>query len=554
MAITVTLPVSAPTGLSATLQAGGTLAASTTYYYVIASYYDKYISPGSSNRFGYHSEISAEDSFTTDSTNKSALINWTNCTEHNAGTTRYQIFLTTTSGDYTDSRPFATSNYENVGTITDGTTGYTITGVSTWAGVYHSCQLTNDFINNIDRDTGVIKIDLSGGTYTLQTIYNAIVSAGFSNYVFWDGYNFTLKGWIVTSGTDSGSFVTEQKNIVFIKGGIHCANPNYIVRFGRWWSDVVGANYLYACKIDLQHSRYPFRSMYDGVLQVYGCIVSKGHSRILTLGEPLVESYYTGSGQLYQGYDISEIKDNILGVNIRSISSRVKDLKVGIGNNFSNYPMFRLKVYTGSTTMPYTTGAKLYKIDFLIDQIHRHYVPAAGNTFWVDYFDCTFPLSPNELLEAGYMTSYGTLTSDSYFQVNYSINLNIIDADGNAIEGATVDIVDSNGDSAVYIEHDGTFDKEVTGDTYNTPRTTDVNGDMNTYYIKAYKVNLAPDNTIASSSCTNIITTNYYPFNILVSKGGYKTVEIADITPTSPIDWTITLKKIYIKDFNIIRN
>ena len=41
------------------------------------------------------------------------------------------------------------------------------------------------------------------GTVTLKDIYDAIVAAGYSTHVFWDGINFVLNGSLYITGTYS---------------------------------------------------------------------------------------------------------------------------------------------------------------------------------------------------------------------------------------------------------------------------------------------------------------------------------------------------------------
>ena len=142
MAITVTLPISAPTGLAATLQAGGTLAANTTYYFIVMAFDSNNSSPAvGTSIYNFHSPISSEASFSTDDINKSVLITWANVTNAQ----RYQVLLTTVSGEYFNSGCYGTGQ-ETISSITSGVTGYIITSLSTETYVKHSIQLKNDFV------------------------------------------------------------------------------------------------------------------------------------------------------------------------------------------------------------------------------------------------------------------------------------------------------------------------------------------------------------------------------------------------------------------------
>ena len=49
------------------------------------------------------------------------------------------------------------------------------------------------------------------GTVTLKDIYDAIVAAGYSSHVFWDGINFVLNGSIYITGSTAGSLKCEGR-------------------------------------------------------------------------------------------------------------------------------------------------------------------------------------------------------------------------------------------------------------------------------------------------------------------------------------------------------
>jgi hypothetical protein len=81
MSINVSLPLIAPSGLQATVQAGGTIPVG-AYDYVVVAFDDDDQSPWAeySNQLAFHSPISETGNFTTTSGNQSVLINWTNVT------------------------------------------------------------------------------------------------------------------------------------------------------------------------------------------------------------------------------------------------------------------------------------------------------------------------------------------------------------------------------------------------------------------------------------------------------------------------------------------
>ena len=105
MTITITAPLTTPANIVATPQAGGSLAASTRYYY-------RRPGPELHLRLVYagldasRSDWSPEQYFDTDSTNKQAAITWDAVT----GATGYVIIMSTVSGNYTGSKRLGASS------------------------------------------------------------------------------------------------------------------------------------------------------------------------------------------------------------------------------------------------------------------------------------------------------------------------------------------------------------------------------------------------------------------------------------------------------------
>jgi len=545
MAIIVTKPVAIPTGLTATLVAGGTLAANTTYYYVVVAYDQTSITPNTIGLFNFHSDISAEGSFTTDTINRSVLIKWTN----SAGATRYQILLSTTSGNYGDSGGYENLLAESVGNISDGTVGYTITALSTNINAFHTCQSKNAFVGGISKDLGIIKVEITSGTYNagsapygLQSIYDAVVAAGFGAYVFYDGYTFVLKGWIITTGTVAGTFTTYWKNIVFIKGGLHLGNPNYKFYFGAWINDTYGSEYAAGCNIDIQNARLPFRTQYANTLFVYGGRITRAMSRVTSVAETRNFNNYTAGQPLTLTYYCDGIRDSELGFSIRGYTSELRDLKCGIENNFGTPDIFRLR-FTTTGLMHYQNGGRIYACTWLYAAAIGRYVaaPSFANYYSLLY-DCMFPFYSNNIPPFYYSTAAGNTTANSYTDLLYSMNFNVVDViSKDAISGVNINIKDKDGNNIDWVEHDTTFDKKVTGNTYSTDRVTDANGNVNTYYLLAYRVNLNPTNTIAATQCTNVVFTYKYPFTVTISKAGYETQTLQFKVFTKPTDLSITL-------------
>lgn len=528
MAITVTLPIAAPTGLSATLQNGGSLLPNTTYYYVVIAYSTIYLTANIDNAGTYHSPISTEGSFTTDTVNKSVKINWTNV----SGAVRYQVLLTKTSGDYTASGGYGGIAGDSIGNISDGVTGLTITSISTSNVACHSYQMKNNLLGNLPKHTGTIQVDFSGSSnYTdLKTVYDAIISAGFSDYVYYDGYNFYLKGFF-TSSSGTGSLVVYAKRISFLRGGL-VNTGTFVFQFGRWISDIYGADYYNGCDIDVCFSRKAFFSRTSNTLRLYGCRYSYGKSLLTTIPETLSFIYYMGGASDMVSYYVDGFKDSIISSGLRSYTSNVIDAKFSYKNNFGNEYHNRAKILD-MVLLPYSTTPKgFYNCNFVSNAALQFYSGVGGgyNTSGhnCNFYDNLFPYFPNNMVDIGYL-KYTSLdvsdpTSNQYITIFHSINLSIIDDTGTTVSGVTIQAIDGNNDPAVWVEHDGTIDRYTTGNTYTTDRISDSNGKID-YYLKAYKLELNPANTTYPISY-DTIKTNYYPYTIIVSKEGYETSQI----------------------------
>ena len=394
-------------------------------------------------------------------------------------------------------------------------------------------------LGGINKSLGILKVSINGtGDYTIDNIYNSIVSAGFGAYCSYDGYYFILKGWIIGEGTSFGNLFIERKSLVFLKGGVANQNPNFTMRFGRYLSDIQGAYNGYGCSIDIQNCRYPFGSIYSTNFYVYGCQLSSVKSLKSTYTEPKYTLYYNGGAQCNLAYNVSNFKENIIEFAARGVTSDILDTKWWQDNNFGNTNHIRLKIWQ-IVNLPYFGGGKFYDCTWASASRLNHYVFNTTTEYYSDFYDCMFPSFVGNIALCSYTNLNTFKTSLSYINFNYTLSFKIITQIGVAIPGATISVRDKDGNLINWVEYANTINRLVTGNTFNTNRTTDVNGVIS-YYVNAYKTNLNPLNVTGPTS-TDIIYTYKYPFTITVSKTGYETQTIILETLLKKTDLIITL-------------
>lgn len=547
--ITVTMPRDAPTNVNATLLSGGSLDANTTYYVTVINrdFYTTpaYASTGTSNRFGYHSPISEIVNFTTNDTHKSYQICWTSAPdESNVGNVYfdnyYDVLITKDEGNWSLAGGYSTERETTGYDFPDGGC-YNLTDEGNTQYLIHSISKENDWVYdrfNITKKGGTIKVYIDDGTlsynaqynyaYAFKTIYDAIVSANLSeddgNYAYFDGQTFVLKGWIVMDGSSTTFLQTRNMDLWFIKGGLHINNPSATFRFGLLVDDDFGGYYDQGGNIYLFHSRYPFRKV-DGNLEVYGSRII-GSYGFTALNPDLLDSiYYDGGAQEYLYKEIEEIRDNMLGVYARGVTSEVKDLKIGIGNNWHNSDSYRLKI-VNNRALCYSQNCRIYDTAWVTSltgiSAMRIYVPGSGANYSTFIYDGLFTEYSDDNIpdEFYFMTSYGCLKSSSFMTFLGSLAIDIIDSDGNPIEGVTISGTDKRGNNITWIEHEGGTDRGITGNEYNFNVTTNENGTAD-YYLYSYNVTLNESNNIAETYNDNVNFTYYYPYDITISKEGY---------------------------------
>jgi len=545
MAITVYKPISEVSGITYQLVSGGDLEPNTTYYFIVIAYANTYFSPfyRTERGDGFHSDISEEVSFTTTTTERSVQINWVNPPEHTLNT-RYQILITKTSGDYTNSGGYGTT-IETVGDLMkDGNVGFLLTYESEEIYMIHSIQSTNT--QTISNHLGIICVDIDGGVYTnpLKNIIDEIINTGFGDYINYEyDYHLTIKGWIRTTGTGTGSATFYGKTINFYRGGLFINNPNFSMIFGLWLDDINKADYTQGCSLDFVNSRAVISASYQNTLFINGCKITSDKSRNKTNSENKDITYYFGTYSQIINRWIDGIKDSIIGTDFRTTYGDTKDLKIRYLNNWSDYNNYRLDIMRNAT-LSYSNMVRWYDCRLLDNSSSgKHlkiYQPTNGNIYRTYFYNCYYPYYEDNIPVFSYNLTIPQ--SSGYTQQHYGLNIKVSDENGNPLSGVTISLKDKNNDDGVFIEYEQTIDKDVTGNEFTGSVLTDVNGEIS-YYLKSYKVILNPENEEIGNNITNIIKIDYYPYYITIEKDGYETHTTTLLTHLRETNFDVTLKK-----------
>ena len=526
--IDVTQPVTAPTNITTTLVEGGNLEPNTTYYYIMISFYSStHTNMTYGYRNNYHSDISPEGSFTTTSTQKSVKFNWTNVTDAQ----RYQVLLTKTSGDYTYSGGYGLDANGISSDWSDGTVGVTVTDESVDYHMLHSIQLVNKLVGDLRKDTGIIQVKLKGsGTIYPEQIYQAVVAAGYGDWIKYDGNSFILKGfidipygWATDPVNDIGMLDFHKKNVTFIHGGVTNYSPYFVVRFGVWDTTNGGSEYN-RCVIDVQNSRQPFFGIYDK-LEVYGSQIVYGYNINTDLTEHLNRGWYDMGYAIMIGHNVEKMKDNQNSITYRSLSSRVYDTKFRQGNNYSNKAYIRDEITSYSTAMPYTsTFEGFYKCKWTAPNcLFISYQPPYESHWHIGLYDNYFLRYDDNFIDTNDVWWYMYADdgkSDNDLHIYYSLYVDVYDKQGNPLSGATITMTDVSGNTGIFYAHEGDPDRVVTGDE-ETTISTDANGKAD-YYIKSYKLYYDPDyewgggHTVKDAA----LREEFFPYHLTVSYPG----------------------------------
>lgn len=427
MTITITAPLTTPANIVATPQAGGGLAASTRYYYRILAQNSTAV--GFMPAWLLRSDWSAEQYFDTDASNKQAAITW----DAVAGATGYVIILSTASGNYAGSKRLGASS----SAVTATTNSYTVTAAPT-LNEYTWLMLSSASFpmpGGIARVGSRINVYFDG-TVTLTDIYDAVVSAGYSTHVYWDGINFVLNGSLYITGSTAGALTAKGVNIILL-GTIYNTNTNCIITVG----EPVGNSYRYPATLTFLHNSAAGGSSWGANLALYGVKVS-GKGPYAAAGSVLGDIRFAPNGTFFKDVVLIDgASFDGTWVNLNRISTT--QLLVGLDTQIS----WDINIiYPGPGVYPGTnTYGKHYRMSFVSTgpsdlKCKSH----ASSTYHLSMYDIYCPFRQNNLPIIDW-TKYASDTIWPTVYLYHTCLLRVADQDGNAVSGATVTLKDSAG-------------------------------------------------------------------------------------------------------------
>jgi len=231
VSVTVNGPLDKVVNISGTLQSGGSLDANTTYYIRIGA---KEANTHSNHSPYRQSPASDEYSITTTATEKSIQLSW----DAVADAACYNVYFSTSPLTLDSESMFLRWASANNATPTCTTNSVTIDG-SQYVSNKPWDRWATFQVGHAALDAGVLTLEVSG-TVTIGDIYDAIVAAGYSDYVGYnnaaakDGVNyFYLSGSILTASSGSVDLTITNHILVLDYGGIQNTNASATVTLGE---------------------------------------------------------------------------------------------------------------------------------------------------------------------------------------------------------------------------------------------------------------------------------------------------------------------------------
>lgn len=510
MAISITPPLPTPTGVGATAVAGGTLLASTTYYIVVCA---------SNSNLTYNttntsitSDASTEISVATTGVNRSITVTWSAV----AGATHYNVYMSTTSGNYSSNVCHCTASN---GTAT--TTLLTWTQTAPPSNYYSPDTLVsgNALPFNIDKTKGNVQVVISGtgGTLTLADITSALNTAGLGSYMYYDPkyYNFCLKGGITISAATTGSLIIPDCNIVFIKGAFLNSSTSFTLQLGnytpaskRWYDPCTYTPTLIATSVANM-------AMYGAKVCDFGFLTSYTHigTEITGMNANVVDCVFDGLRNTSTDWSNNKIANF--------------SLLRGWQNFETTNAYFEIPA---TITMYAPNGRPDYRdCTFKGDSATAIFDMAGNASVSYDsskFYDCEFVGEYYNSIDDLIFTfsSYVGLDGYDFF---YSLQGVVQDNTGTPINGVDVKVYDKD----MNLVHNVTTASDIIPKT--DIRVMNIlptgNGTGPSYYTRTY----------------------YSPFTFVYSKQGYRTVTSV-VSLTAPLNSIITLDPVYISLSNLV--
>ena len=505
MAVTI-LKLDPPTNVIATLQSGGTLLANTTYYVRVTArtqinyYWVKNLT----------SNPSVEISFTTDSINRSALITWTNPippTGHSV--LAFAVYSSTISNDYYRKR------HGVVNGVTCTTNSYLISAPATTTGLdsFSTFPSSYNLPANLNKELGNVMVNITG-TNTLQTIYNAFIAQGFSDYIFYDKTTFYCKGGLYIDGTTSGSLIEAGKVIAFLQGGIINLNPNCNVVFGQYVNNVSQNGCIIFSNLESK--------LYCQYIKLYHCFITPY----------LIPTYVSGwnqTGDIVPSINTGSDIQNILvdGMGFRGGGSPTTDIPNNMIVNREGYAYWtgesnNVKITANSGLFIYTSAATpiFRNYDYNTTTFHLQILQIHSGKkikIYNSIFKLNLNITTDNIPIINWNTTSGSLADGEFpIEIYNSLQLLITDKLNIGLSNCNIKL----------------FDKIL---NLVLSTTTDGNGVLASTDVMRCKIDWHGSSGIGG------IVDNLNPFTLMVAKIGYKPY-VSIFNFTNITNWQIVLE------------
>ncbi len=510
-------------------KSGGSITEDTYYIKVCGANFGTYSTYGST---GYYKRGKCSDEVNVTLITGSQTINVT--WDSLSGSSYYNVYITDIDNKSNPERWYRTridrvSDSNSLRATTD-TTSIEIS-TNTWFSSrndFDSFAWSKDYVydGNLDRDLGFgyIHINDSVGDLDLQDIVDVLNSSGATDYYFWDGHYFVLKGGIYIDNNAIGSLQIVGNEILLSQNVMHNKeSTDFAVNFSGAiidvdaWSDRFG-QYIHNGNVEksiirkrsgiYSHSlvkagdnRFMFKKGY----------VSDGGNNVF---QNTVYAYVDGSGGDINFTDLTTFSNTLF----LSGSNEVTAINPSVGSSLSMTEASSTGIYKvikGSFGTSDYYGSNLFNVRFR-DTIN----------YPVSCVDCDFTTIDADTAESDlkpviYWSSANAY--DNVLNLYNTINLKMIDSGGNALENVNVTMRNINNETV-----------------FST--LTDANGTIPEQEALTVRCayNYSSGGTGIGYDYTNF--TNYNTFTLKMEKIGYKTLILPYLEVDTPIDWSFELQ------------